>query len=707
MTSKKERQKIQAQAEKYIKRGKIPEAISEYQKLLSGDEQDISIRNLIGDLYVKSDQKEKAIHEFQKIADIYEEKGLYSKSIACFKRIIRLDAEDFETCRRLAKLYETQGFSSEAKVEYKKLAQALAKRNKIDDAVEAYESLLKLSPKDMKSRSVLAELYKKAGETDRAVEEMNKVAEFKMRENDLEGVDKILEEARSLQPEHSRTLANLINLYKKQDKKKESLELINETLKKDPENSGALYILGNFHLEEGKIDKAEEVFSKIIASDQKEVEAKVKLGKIYVQKDRLDDTFDLFNPVVDKLVRKRKTDQAIGLLGLILSRRLPHLRTLEKLAEVYRYNGQKNNLETVLKILLQQYKEKDLKDNMFAVAGELLNLFPENETYYQLYNELKDELGVTEEGGGEAKSLPLDEAEAVIESTMAKVDLYLEQGLIKNAKRMLDELRVKFPENSDIKNKMQEIEEFAEGFQEEDIAGRVRGAHEKETEIFGEPAPKSSPPTKKETSSVEEQESAEEKLTAADIFAETDIVPVATNESDSKQYYDLSDRIQDEQEAIKAIYNYQLRGDTTIVEKALSDIVSEFRKALDEKVDQEDYDSHYNLGIAFLEQGLMDEAIEECKLAAQSDKLVVDSSSIISFCYRQKKEFEKAMEWINKALELAAEGSEQSFALKYDLASLYEDMGETEKSLNLYREIMDWNDNYRDAAEKVEELSRK
>jgi tetratricopeptide (TPR) repeat protein len=703
MTSKKERQKIEAQAEKYIKRGKISEAISEYQKLLTGDEQDISIRNLICDLYIKSSQKDKAVHEFQKIADFYEERGLYSKSMAYLKRILRLDADDFETSRRLAELYETQGFSSEAKVEYQKLARALTGKNRVAEAIDAYESLLELTPDDMQAREVLAELYQKDGEKDKAVEEMNKVAEFKMRTDELSGVDKILEQARSLKGEHSRTLANLISLYKKQNKKKESLELINETLKKDPGNTGALYILGNFHLEEGKVDKAEEVFSKIISADQKEVEAKVKLGKIYVQKDRLDETFDLFNPVVDKLIRKRKTDQALGLLGLILSRRLPHLRTLEKLAEIYRYNGQKSNLEIVLRNLLHLYKEKDLKDNLLSVSGELINLFPENEQYYHIYNGIKTDLGVADQSESDSKSLPLDEAEAVIKSTRAKVDLYLEQGLIKNAKRMLGELRGKFPGNPEVERRLKEIEEYAESSQNEDITYRVRGAHEKETKIFSSETPLS---PKKGARIPEEQESSEEKLTAADIFAETDILPAGTKDVDSKQYYDLSDKIKDEQEAIKAVYNYQLRGDTTLVEKALADIVTEFRKALDEKVHQEDYDSHYNLGIAFLEQGLMDEAIEECKLAAQSDKLVVDSSSIISFCYRQKKKFDKAMEWIHKALESVEEDTEQSFGLKYELAALYEDMGETEKSLNLYKDIMKWNPGYRDVTKKVEELGR-
>ena len=61
MTPKVDRAKIETQAGKLIKKGKFLEAIAEYQKLLKGDEQDIPIRNILGDLYVKSNQNQKAI----------------------------------------------------------------------------------------------------------------------------------------------------------------------------------------------------------------------------------------------------------------------------------------------------------------------------------------------------------------------------------------------------------------------------------------------------------------------------------------------------------------------------------------------------------------------------------------------------------------------------------------------------------------------
>ena len=152
MNVKIDKAKIEAIAEKHIKKGKLKEAILEYRKLLSGDEQDISIRNTIGDLYVKSNQKDKAIEEFKVIADLYEEKGLNSKSIASLKRIIRLNPKDLDTGNKLADLYQNQGFISEAKTEYSKLAKDYAQANEVKKAIKIYEKLLTLSPEDMDSR---------------------------------------------------------------------------------------------------------------------------------------------------------------------------------------------------------------------------------------------------------------------------------------------------------------------------------------------------------------------------------------------------------------------------------------------------------------------------------------------------------------------------------------------------------------------------
>jgi tetratricopeptide (TPR) repeat protein len=240
MSAKRDRAKIESVAEKHIKKGRLDEAIAEYRKLLTGEDQDISIRNILGDLYIKADNKRKAVEEFEKIAEYYENKGLYSKAIAIYKRIKRLVPDNMDSSKRLAELYRNQGFSSEAKTEYMSLAQNLTKAKKTKEAIVMYENLLKLDRSDMDSRLTLAELYTEENMIDQALEELNNVAEFKMRKNQLSEAGEILSRAKKLKEDHSRTITNLIDLYKRDNKKKKALDLVEEILQKDKQNLKAM-----------------------------------------------------------------------------------------------------------------------------------------------------------------------------------------------------------------------------------------------------------------------------------------------------------------------------------------------------------------------------------------------------------------------------------------------------------------------------------
>jgi tetratricopeptide (TPR) repeat protein len=703
MSPKSDRAKIESTAEKHIKKGRLDEAITEYRKLLSGDDQDISIRNILGDLYIKADNKQKAVEEFERIAEFYENKGLFSKAIAIYKRIKRLVPDNVDSSKKLAELYRDQGFSSEAKAEYLNLAKNLSEAKKTKEAIGMYENLLKLDRDDMTSRLILAELYTNEQMVDHALEELNKVAEFKMRKNQLKEAGEILNRAKDLKEDHSRTITNLIDLYKRDNKKKEALDLVEEILQKDKENLKALYILGNLHFEDKNFKEAGEIFSRIISIRPKDVEARVKLGRIYIQTGEFDQAYEQYEPLVDTLIRKQKSDKAIGLLGLILAAQKAHLPTLEKLATVYKSKDQIKNFELVCKVMLDEYRKNNLREKMLSVLGELLSSFPENETYYNESMQLKKDLGILEREGEEEKtSVQVEEAKNIVDSTLAKADLYVDQGLIRNARRLLENLRMKAPDDTRIAQKIESLKIIAADVKVDEISDRVDKVTKRETQIF---------PTvgeiSKEGKSFLEDSFADEKLTSADIFAETDIVPIVSEELGERKYYDLSERIDKELDAIQATYNNQIEGDTTIVEKALSDIVTEFRKALDEKVDKEDYESHYNLGIAFLEQGLFDEAIEECKIAAEDKNLEVECFSIISYCYRQKKEFKEAMKWIDKAQDVGEKDANQENALKYELASLYEDMKDDNKALKIYDEVNKWNPEYRDVAERIKSLLTK
>lgn len=697
-----ERQKIESQAKKLAKKGKFLDAIKQYQKLISGDERDIEVWNTVGELYLKENRKSEGAKEFQKIASFYEERGLYSKAIGIYKKINRLDPENIESGERLADLYRKQGFNTEAKSEYLRLAEELKNKKKFQDAAILYEKLLKIDPTDTQSRLILADLYTKESQIDQAVEALNQVAELKLRQNELEDVEDILAQARALQPDDSRTLSNLLELLKNKGKKKEALSLVEEILQKDKDHLKALYYLGQVHFEKNDFEKAESIFSRILSIRPKEAEARVKLGQIYIQKGQLNQAFELYDPLVDALLRKHKEERAIGLLGLIVASKKIHLPTLEKLALVYKSLNQKNSLEVVYSLLLDEYRKVNLKEKMLPLLSELVALSPENEEYYHENRKLKKELGILEEGKeAEQPSLRVNEAAQVIDTHLAKVDLYVEEGLIRNARRILEDLRRRFPFDDRIEQKTEELKTLKSHVDEEEIAKRLQEVSKRETQLFGKMAETVSRPTP-----VPKEEPAEEKITAADIFAETDILPIVPQEEVEKRHFELSVQIEDELEAIRSVIRNQLKGDTATMEKELSEIVSDFKKSIEEKVSEDAYESHHSLGLVFLEQGLLDEAINEFQLSSKNNTLSLEGYSLLSVCYRKKGDYKTALKWIQKASALAEEKTASHFALQYEMAVVLEEMEERKKALKILQDIQKWNPDYRDVKKKVESLKK-
>ncbi len=420
MGTERERAKFLENAEKSVKKGKFQEAVKEYKKVLAVDPQDVNVRNLLSDLYLRMNQKDMAIEEMYKIASHYEERGSYSQSMAVYKKINKLNPGNIESSMKLADLYYSQGFLSEAKSEYSNIAAGLMKSNRTKEAIFLHEKLLKLDKKDFHTRITLADLYTKEGEVAKAVARYNEAAEFKIRSSAFKEAHEILKKAKSLEEDNSRTLSNFITLLKKENKTKEARKLIDGILKENKDDVTALRLLGNLHFEEKDFEKAETVFTQVISLRSKDVEARVKLGRIRILQENLDEAFKLYKPLVETLIRKRKSEKAIGLLGLILSAKKVHTPTLEELASVYKSIGQKKNQEIVRRVLLEEYRKENKQKEYVSTLGELVSLCPEEKELASQYSQFKEGVEIPEapreeERVGEEKRITEEERKRVEE----------------------------------------------------------------------------------------------------------------------------------------------------------------------------------------------------------------------------------------------------------------------------------------------------
>lgn len=725
MNGKVDRIRVIESAEKHVKAGKLKEAIAEYERLLGGTPQDFAINNIIGDLHIRLGQNDKAADAFRDVAAEYEKRGLYSQALAVFKKVVKIKPDAPENSIKLADLYSLQGFTAEAKKEYSRTAAQLVKAGQPADALRIYEKIVRLDKDDLESRRSLAALYRDQGFKDAGAEQLDEIADAMLARDDPEEAEKCLLEARDLSPSHPRTLLGLVEVFKRKGRKQEAIDLLEGALKQDPENPDILNLLGNFAFEGGDTARAEEVFAQIVRIHPMNVNARIKLGRIHIGKDDLDLAFELYEPLINNLIKKQKEEKAVGLLGLILASRKSHLPSLDKLSAIYRSDKDFAKLEVVDRVILEELRRLKQADKVLPVLSELAKIRPDDPELFKEYRQSRKDLGLPEEEAcPEASWAVSGKDREVIQQTLDQADLYIQQGLVRNARRILENLRMKYSDDPLTMQKIAVLDEIRSQMSEEEIRLRVekaqametqarekgmraaRDAEAKETEGREESRPSRKEEPKAPRSLFPEQILGDEKFSTADIFAETDIVPFLSQDGGEKKYYDLAARAEEEVRMIEAIHSRQVGGGATQFEKDLSAIVADFKKGLKEKVLADDLEIHYQLGIAFLEQGLTNEAIEELTMASKDKVRTMECYNVISQCYKTRKDFPEAERWLNKAILMTKEGTESYFALIYDRALLLEEAQETEKALSLYREIQNWNPVYRGIADKISSLEK-
>lgn len=139
-------------------------------------------------------------------------------------------------------------------------------------------------------------------------------------------------------------------------------------------------------------------------------------------------------------------------------------------------------------------------------------------------------------------------------------------------------------------------------------------------------------------------------------------------------------------------------------EQTLEEIVEGFKKGVAESLSPEDYDTHFNLGIAYREMGLLDEAIGEFQLAAKHSRYLLDCCSLLGACFLEKGLPELAVKWYQRGLETPDLTEDAMLGLLYDLGNLYATTGEVDKARKTFVEIYGINSNYRDVVARLEEL---
>jgi len=153
-----DRSSILRSAQLFASRGQFDAAINEWKKLSAESPGDGSIFNSIGELHLKRNATSDAVTAFIQAANAFRAEGATLKAIATFKKTLKLDPSRYEVYRHLGDLNAERGLLSSAVQDYLTLGKYYLKAGKSKDALDIYKKIVSQDPSNLDAQQRVAEL---------------------------------------------------------------------------------------------------------------------------------------------------------------------------------------------------------------------------------------------------------------------------------------------------------------------------------------------------------------------------------------------------------------------------------------------------------------------------------------------------------------------------------------------------------------------
>jgi tetratricopeptide (TPR) repeat protein len=139
-------------------------------------------------------------------------------------------------------------------------------------------------------------------------------------------------------------------------------------------------------------------------------------------------------------------------------------------------------------------------------------------------------------------------------------------------------------------------------------------------------------------------------------------------------------------------------------DKDFADMLAHFRQKVAENIDAEDSASHYDLGLAFKEMGLIDEAIAEFQVALRGGANPLATLEILGQCFVEKGQYAVATRVLDRATRIAGAADNDLVGVLYQLARSHEALGHRDEAIELYERVMSVEIRFRDTAQRADAL---
>lgn len=741
--------KVVRSAEKYLSLGKIPAAIKEYEQLVANDSEDLTALNMLGDLYVRVGSKEEAIACFMRIAEHYRAEDFSLKAIAMYKKVDRLHPGDPVIAEKLALLYGLQGLVVEARAQYMVVAESWTRAGESRKALEVLRKIADLDPENTDVRIKLGEGYLNEGVTSEAANAFVVAGEHLLARGETDRAVEAFSRARQINPQDKTILNGVLAAHAAQGTADEAAEIIERALAESPDEIALLDILARAYLAAEDAPGAERATTNLIAKDPSTYLRFVEVAHLYLKIDDLDSAVNVVARITEQMLASREENSLLELVNEALARDPEHVQALRLLVRVHWWQRDMEKLQAALERLLEAAQAAELVEEERYALTQLTRIVPDQSQYFARLQELG---GALEDTSDEARSafqpgVPTFDnfeitSEAISQGPEPAAPTQLvetfEWNTVAEAEPATDEsasfadLDEPWATGEDSLATADDVGETdAQGFQEIDFESVVAA------EI-------PSDQTARKGAKPPHQTELRQELESVDFYINQGYADIALDTLDllQKQFGPSAD-IEARREQLKnvpvpeapaAVFQppakepepapappVETRKTETSraaepaapIDPAFAEILDEFRTAAEEegpRASEADYESHYNLGLAYKDIYMQDEALEEFQIAAALVRPADGTSRYLQCCNMLGHTFlakglpRLAVMWFKKGLDAPGHSEEEYQALRFDLGGAYEEMGNLDQAIDVFSEVYGVNISYRGVSEKLQQL---
>jgi tetratricopeptide (TPR) repeat protein len=137
----------------------------------------------------------------------------------------------------------------------------------------------------------------------------------------------------------------------------------------------------------------------------------------------------------------------------------------------------------------------------------------------------------------------------------------------------------------------------------------------------------------------------------------------------------------------------------------IDNVFAQFKKGVEEQIEASDTETHYDLGIAYKEMGLVDDAVSEFRLAMANPARECIAQTMIGLCYLEQGRVEEAVAHFEKGLAAPTRSAREELGLFFELGNAHELLRDAAAALRYFRQVESVDPGFRGVADRIRRLT--